>query len=252
MVDNSLMYFRICMADKVIGIKPQFSYIKEFCKDYVTEEPEDFWISTDLSDIRYEREKSAREDELAGIPVRQFADEYLETLAVYRKITEKLIDSDILLYHGSAIAIDGQGYLFTAKSGTGKSTHTRLLCEYLGNRAVMINDDKPLLTISENGVAIHGTPWMGKHGIGNNISVPLKAVCVVTRAEENHMIRVNPYEIYPMLLQQVHRPVSEEGMQKTMKLIDRLMANVSFYKLGCNMSSDAPRVSYEGLNGGIE
>lgn len=41
-------------------------------------------------------------------------------------------------------------------------------------------------------------------------------------------------------------------MQKTMKLIDRLMANVSFYKLGCNMSSDAPRVSYEGLNGGIE
>ena len=66
------------------------------------------------------------------------------------------------------------------------------------------------------------------------------------------MIKVNPYEIYPMLLQQVHRPVSEEGMQKTMKLIDRLMANVSFYKLGCNMSLDAPRVSYEGLNGGIE
>lgn len=50
MVDNSLMYFRICMADKVIGIKPQFSYIREFCKDYITEEPEDFWISTDLSD----------------------------------------------------------------------------------------------------------------------------------------------------------------------------------------------------------
>jgi len=251
-MDNKLKYFRICLAGKVIGIRPQFAYIREYCKEYITEEPEDFCIRTDMSDIKYEREKSAREDELAGIPTRQFSDEYLETLAVYRKITEKLMDADVILYHGSAVAIDGMGYLFTAKSGTGKSTHTRLLCEYLGNRAVMINDDKPLLTVSENGVVIHGTPWMGKHGIGNNISVTLKAICVVTRAEENHIEKVSPYEIYPMLLQQVYRPASEEAMQKTLKLVDTLMEKVSFYRLGCNMSSDAPKVSYEGLNGGRE
>jgi len=247
MVEKEFVYFRIGLAGKVIGIQSQFPYVREYCRDYVTGEPEDFRICIDMTDITYEREKSAREDTRAGIPVRQFSDEYLETLAVYRKITEKLIDSDILLYHGSAIAIDGAGYLFTAKSGTGKSTHTRLLREYLGNRTVMINDDKPLLTVSEDSVMIHGTPWMGKHGIGNPISVPLQAICVVTRAEENHIAKVNPYDIYPMLLQQVYRPPSEEAMKAILELLDRLMEKVSFYKLECNMSPEAPRVSCEKL-----
>lgn len=69
---------------------------------------------------------------------------YLETLAVYRKIVTRLVFSDILLIHGSAIAVDGKAYLFTAPSGTGKSTHTRMWREYFKDRAVMVNDDKPL------------------------------------------------------------------------------------------------------------
>lgn len=69
---------------------------------------------------------------------------YLETLAVYRKIVTRLVFSDILLIHGSAIAVDGKAYLFTAPSGTGKSTHTRMCREYFKDRAVMVNDDKPL------------------------------------------------------------------------------------------------------------
>jgi serine kinase of HPr protein (carbohydrate metabolism regulator) len=56
---------------------------------------------------------------------------------------------DTFLFHGSAIAVDGVGYLFTAKSGTGKSTHARLWRELLGARAVMVNDDKPLLRVTE-------------------------------------------------------------------------------------------------------
>lgn len=52
----------------------------------------------------------------------------------YRKIAEKLVQYDVMLFHGSAVAVDGIGYLFTAKSGTGKSTHTRLWREYFGDR----------------------------------------------------------------------------------------------------------------------
>lgn len=67
-----------------------------------------------------------REDALEGQPIRQYSDAYLETTAVQRKLAEKLFDYDTLLFHGSTIAVDNQAYLFTAKSGTGKSTHTQL------------------------------------------------------------------------------------------------------------------------------
>ena len=80
-------------------------------------------MTTSQEDIDFEREKSASEDEVEGIPTRHFSDSYLEELAVYRKIAEKMIDYDTILFHGSVIAVDGIGYLFTAKSGTGKSTH---------------------------------------------------------------------------------------------------------------------------------
>ena len=63
--------------------------------------------------------------------MRKYSDIYLETMAVYRKIEDKLLDYDTILFHGSAVAVDGVGYLFTAKSGTGKSTHTRLWREML-------------------------------------------------------------------------------------------------------------------------
>lgn len=144
-------------------------------------------METSQSDIEYEREKSALEDRKEGLPIRNFPDSYLETLAVYRKFAENLLAYDTVLFHGSVVAVDGIGYLFTAKSGTGKSTHTRLWREYFGERAVMVNDDKPLLQVTENGVIVYGTPWDGKHHLSNNISVPLKAICILTRAEENHI-----------------------------------------------------------------
>lgn len=150
----------------------------------------EFSVQICPSDISFEKEKSAHEDEIEGIPVRQFSDKYLETLAVYRKIARKLLEFDTLLFHGSVVAVDGTGYLFTAKSGTGKSTHTRLWRQLFGSRAVMANDDKPLLKITDNGVIAYGTPWNGKHRLGSNISIPLRAICILGRGRDK------PYTIY--------------------------------------------------------
>ena len=88
---------------------------------------------------------------------------------IYRKIADALVDDGVILYHGSVIAVDGQGYLFTAKSGTGKSTHTALWRELFGERAVMVNDDKPLLRVKDDQVTVYGTPWNG-----NRLSDPVK------------------------------------------------------------------------------
>lgn len=207
----------------------------------------DILIQTTQKDIIYERERSAREDEKEGIPIRHFSDSYLETLAVYRKLAEQLLDYDTLLFHGSVIAVDGVGYLFTAKSGTGKSTHTRLWREYFGERAVMVNDDKPLLWIGEEGVIVYGTPWDGKHRLSSNIAVPLKAICILNRGEQNHIQTITCKEAYSMLLQQTHRPTSAQGLSKTMQLLDKLSSKTKLYSLHCNMQLEAARIAYEGM-----
>ena len=235
------------IADKTVEISSIYEEVHEYCADYLTDESADYSVTTTQADIDFEREKSAREDAVEGIPIRQFSDGYLEELAVYRKIAEQMITYDTILFHGSVVAVDGVGYLFTAKSGTGKSTHTRLWREYFRDRAVMVNDDKPLLHISESGVIAYGTPYNGKHRLGINISVPLKAICILTRASDNHIEPITRERAYTMLLQQVYRPADSILMMKTLTLIDRLADSVGFYRLGCNMDISAAKVAFEGM-----
>lgn len=232
------------IADKSIEVVSIHSIVHEYCSAYVGADPIDFSVRITQSDIDFEREKSEREDRIEGIPIRLFSDAYLETLAVYRKIAEHMPEYDTFLFHGSCVAVDGVGYLFTAKSGTGKSTHTRLWRELLGERAVMVNDDKPLIRIADDGAVIYGTPWDGKHRLSSNISIPLKAICILERAEENRIEQIFAREAYPMLLQQSYRPTNPVALTKTIKLIDRLTRNVKLYRLCCNMEIGAAALSY--------
>ena len=224
--------------------------IHAMCRDYrVAEEAPEIVISTFQADIDAERRKSEAEDRLEGIPVRRYSDAYLETLAVYRKLADALLTDDTVLFHGSCVSVDGEGYLFTAKSGTGKSTHTRLWREAFGSRAVMVNDDKPLLRIRESGVTAFGTPWDGKHHLSNNISVPLKAICILERGEQNEIQRITPGEAYPMLLQQTNRPRDPQRMLKTLQLLDVLINAAGLYRLRCNREPEAAWIAFEGMNG---
>lgn len=236
------------IADRVVKISSLYKDVHSLCREYATDEAPDFTIETSPHDIAFEREKSAREDRLEGHDIRHFPDSYLETLAVYRKIAAKLLRDDILLFHGSAIAVDGEAYLFTAKSGTGKSTHTRLWREMLGERAVMVNDDKPLIRVSDGGAIVYGTPWDGKHRLSTNISVPLKAICILERGARNRIVPITARDALPMLLQQSYRPADAPAMMKTMELIDRLSASVGLYRLECNMEPEAAKVSYAAMS----
>lgn len=241
--------FSIALAGKTVAVTAIYPSTKEFCHAYLAQTPADFAVEIAQKDIAYERDKSALEDEFSGARVRHFSDPYLETLAVYRKIAEKMPDYQTLLFHGSAVAVDGTGYLFTAKSGTGKSTHTRLWRNLFGDRAVMVNDDKPLLQLTAEGVTVCGTPWDGKHRLSSPICVPLKAICILERAETNHIRPISQSEAWPMLLQQAYRPVSPDQLAKTLALVDRLGKHVHLYRLGCNMQSTAAQVAYNGMKG---
>lgn len=241
--------FKIQIAGQIVAVTAMYESTRDFCGAYLCEGEPDFAVEATAADIALEREKSAAEDRREGNPIRNYSDAYLEKIAVQRKIAEKLFDYDTLLVHGSVVAVDGQGYLFTAKSGTGKSTHTRLWREVFGDRAVMVDDDKPFLRMTGAGVTVCGTPWNGKHRIGNNICVPLKAVCILERGIENEIRRIPARDALFMLLQQSNRPQSRERMPKYMELVDKLAGSVEFYRLACNMEPRAAVVSYEAMSG---
>ena len=226
------------IAEINIEIVSLYDRVHALCRDYQTDGAPELAVTVTEADI-------ARERETADGP---YPDDYLETLAVYRQIAEAMPARDTLLLPGSAVAADGVGYLFTAPSGTGKSTHARLWRELLGERAVMINDDKPLLRIGPEEITVFGTPWNGKHHLGENMAAPLRAVCFLERAGENAIRRISPAEAYPRLLGQTYRPQKAAAMKKTLALLDDLCRRVSFYRLGCNMELSAARLSYETMS----
>ena len=241
--------FTVKIAGRTAAVRAMFPGTRDYCRDYLWQGDPDFTVAISMADIAFEREKSAQEDLLEGIPVRSFSDAYLETVAVQRKIAEHLFAFDTLLFHGSVVAVDGEGYLFTAKSGTGKSTHTRLWRQVLGDRAVMVNDDKPFLRMTEQGVLACGSPWNGKHGLGANLCVPLKAVCILERGAENRIRHIPAREALGMLLQQSNRPLDRKLLPKYLELLDKLAGGAAFYRLACNMEPMAALVSYRAMSG---
>jgi hypothetical protein len=179
-----------------------------------------------------------------------FPDYYLESLALFRKLCEYVLSSaNGIIFHSSAIAVDGEGYLFTAPSGTGKSTHTRLWRELLGDKAIMINDDKPIIRYEDGEFYVYGTPWTGKHRLGENVRVKIKAICEIKRAKENRMEKLSPFEMFITIMNQTLRPKGEEDLDKLLKLIEKLLSKVKTFRLYCNVSIDAAKLSYNTLKG---
>ena len=240
------------IAGVTVEIESIYPDVHTLCAEYGCADSAIAAVSVHITpeDIAAEQVKSDREAELEGKPAVQYPACYLENLAVYRKLAKAmLMEHEILLFHGSAIAVENRAVLFTAKSGTGKSTHTRLWREMLGERCYMVNDDKPLLRISAEETQVCGTPWNGKHGLGTNCSVPLKAICVLERGERNEIEALEPKDVLPMLIQQSYRPENPKAMLQLLKLIDKMAKNVKFYRLRCNMDMSAAKLSYETMLG---
>lgn len=243
-----MVEFCIMLAGCLVKIRANYESTRCFCKDYLYENgTPDIAVAISAEDIEFESKKSDRERALEGLPVHRFRDEYLETLAVYRKICTELLKKGTLLFHGSVIAVDGEGYLFTAKSGTGKSTHAALWRQEFGDRAEMINDDKPLLKVTADGVFACGTPWNGKHRLGCNKTVPLKAICILERSETNHIEKIAPKDALTLLMQQSFRTGTPDGMMRLLDLLEQVMDRTNIYRLGCNMDPEAAHVAYDGM-----
>lgn len=219
------------IADVTFAMSCHNSYTPDMCRNYEIEE-----LETPAFEIEVSAEEIAREGMKSE---EKFSDGYLESLAVYRKLCEKMLDYDTFLFHCSAVAVDGKAYLFAASSGTGKSTHTSLWRKHFGDRAVMINDDKPLIQVRKEAIYVCGTPWSGKHNLDTNQKAPIQGICIVQRGTENIVERISAIEAYPDLYKQTYRPAEREKMLKTLELLKQLAERIPIYKMHCTISDEA-------------
>ena len=237
--------FTIEIAGHSFHIHSLFESTREYCKRYLTEKVSEMQVTVKPEDLVFEQRMLDEEAVEEGLRLRKFQDPFLERTAIQRAVAEYLFDHHILMLHGSTVAVDGKGYLFTAKCGTGKSTHTRLWCQVFGDRAVMVNDDKPFLKITDEGVWVCGSPWSGKHGLDTNVTVPLKGICILERGAENQISPCDPETAMPMLLHQGYCPLAQEKRKAYEELVEKLAKHVPLWQMRCNKDPQAAEVAYD-------
>ena len=226
----------IKIAGLIIDVKNKYKHFEDYCQGFEFDGKPHFTVKVPDRVMR---------DVIKKNP--DFSDGYLETLEIYRIICRKILKYDAMLMHCAAVAVDGEAYLFTAKSGTGKTTHINLWREKFGDRFVVVNGDKPILRIRGDKFFACGTPWRGKENYGHNIVAPVKAVCILERGEKNEIEKIAPHEAISTVLTQTLRTNDMYEMEKMLVLIDKLLASVPFYRLRCNMDAEAADVSYNGM-----
>ena len=237
--------FTMKVAGAVAEVHSLFDSTRDYCKDYLTEDAPEFTITVTPDNLVFEQADLLAEAKAEGMKPRKFTDPFLERAAIQRQFADFLLNRNILLFHGSTVALDGFAYLFTAKCGTGKSTHTRYWREVFPN-AQMVNDDKPFLEITDSGVIAHGSPWSGKHGLSENISVPLKGICILHRGPENSILPASPADVMEMLLAQGYCPLTAQ--EKFQTLTEALAQTVSLWSMECTKDPEAAKVSREAMS----
>ena len=246
--------FQVRMADTVMRFRVMNIETRAYMRDYITagNDPGEIFCEISISeqDIIDEWEYMLSREGYSREFVNRLPEFYFEIFALHRKAAEALLDRNILVLHSSCVSLDGKGYLFVAPSGKGKSTHAKLWCRYFGDRAFIVNDDKPFLRIEENSVRAYGSPWDGKHRQSRNTSVSVTAVGLIEPAEADATEPFSRSGAFPVLFPQTLHPKRPDKLEKLRKLLEDMIRNVDFYRISATMSSNAPEAAFRGMKRG--
>lgn len=238
---------RIEIAGVPVEVVCKHPRAEAFFRGYETDRPPLFRIEPTEADLEQAQAGFDAAAKAEGRQSFQHPPYSLEVHAIHTRLAERLVFRNVLLMHGSALCIDGQAIIFTAPSGTGKSTHARMWRDAFGDRVWMINDDKPMLRIEPGQVTACGTPWNGKHKLGCNGSAPLKAIVSLNRGEENRIVPMGKAEAFPVLRRQTFGSKDPAIAARILSLQAELLNAVDFYRLWCDQTPEAARVAYKGV-----
>lgn len=224
---------------KIAGLVVQmdtFGRALEQAMPYLCEKAEpQIIIKSDWEDLQIRQPHLSKDDS-----------EYISTGGCFYR---KLLGYSGFMLHSSAVVVDGRAYLFSAASGTGKSTHTQLWLKQFGDRAYMLNDDKPALRMEDGKWFAYGTPWSGKYDYSTNARVPVAGICFLKRGSENVIQPFGGSAAVFAFLEQTLRPAGMQVRMEIMSLLEKLMESVPIWQLECNMEPEAALVSYRAMSG---
>ncbi len=225
-----------------IRIHHRYPNIRALCEEYLCDDDvtPDVIAMTDDGEIEAER----------AVNEYPYSDGMLEALCLHRAMVKGLVKFGVILIHSAVVAVDGEAYVFIAPSGVGKSTHLRQWMTHFGDRAVIVNGDKPLFAFEDDRLIAYGSPFRGKEGWGSNTSAPVKAICILERGEINVCRPATVSEAVGKLFGQVLMPDNATDLAVFMPMLDRIVREVPFYHLQCTISEEAAVVAYQEMSKG--
>ena len=236
---TDLHSFRIKIGNLVADIQSNYPYLERICRPYFSLEQPTSNICIDVPSIEYAKRATLEHNLISGNVSNEMEDYFFEVYALLYKLLPVLPEHNMLFMHGSAIEYKGKAYIFVAPSGTGKSTHTRLWRERFGDDVTVINDDKPFLAFRDDKVYLCGTPWRGKHNIGQNLEVELGGICILSRGANNEICLIEPAEAVSELIQQSNFHSYKHNSLLALDLIEKLLTLVPLYRLLCTPTIEA-------------
>jgi hypothetical protein len=148
--------------------------------------------------------------------------------------------------HASALLIHKTAILFSAPSGTGKSTQAGLWRKAFPD-AITINDDKPLLRPTSEGIFVVGTPWSGKDIVNTNLEVPLGAIVFLEQSKQNKIVELTTMEQVKHMFRNTYRPRQADLAERNLALIDQIVGHARIVLYRCNMDPSAVTTLYRFL-----
>lgn len=175
--------------------------------------------------------------------------ETLEIVLTGSVFYKHLLDFNGFMLHSSCVVVDNKAYLFSANSGTGKSTHTSQWLKLFGDKAYILNDDKPAIMFIDGKVYACGTPWSGKSDLNVNEMIPIQGICELERSENNFIEpMIDAAEKIFKIMNQTQRSTEQDHMEKVLKYVEMLVTKVPIYRFGCNISTDAAQLAYDTMS----
>ena len=149
---------------------------------------------------------------------------------------------DTLLIHASLVRQNGYGYAFTAKSGTGKSTHVSMWLRYLPGCDLM-NDDNPIVRVIDGEAFIYGGPWSGKTPCYRNVKARLGAICRIERALENSVEKLAPIDAFAALLPACSSMKWDKDIFNNIcNTVTKIIETTGIYTLHCLPNKEAAEI----------
>lgn len=145
--------------------------------------------------------------------------------------------------HASLVDHKGEGILFTADSGVGKTTQAQLWEKYMDGR--ILNGDKAVLRWDGDVCRAWGSPWKGSSPYQVNEQTPLRGIVVLSQAKENTIRRLNPQEALALFLPHAFYPSWDpESTGSLMKNLDRILREIPVWALSCRPDREAVELTY--------